>query len=408
MTTVVLPPAPTTPTGGATPYRLIPLAPGDDAFVSLAAELGAAFAPRAAAHDRDNTFVAENYPLLRESGYLRLPVPTELGGLGASMRQVWYAQAELARHCGATALAVNMHLYQVVGNAYRWRRGVAAVEPMLRRIAGEGVVLMTSGGSDGIYPNGVAVRDGDGYRVSARKRFCSGAPAADVLVTMAVHDDPEAGREVLLVGIPTRSPGVRMVETWDALGMRATGSHEMALEDVRVGDGQVVARRPWGRLDPVLRSAGVHFAPTVASVYVGVAVGARDEAVRTVRARRASDGTPLAADPTTQRLVGQMEQKLRVAWWSLIGALTELGDDYVPDDNALEAVMLAKRQAILAAVEVVDLAVEAVGGSAYFKTSPLERAVRDVRAGLFHPLTPERTLLYAARLALGEPADTIW
>ena len=130
--------------------------------------------------------------------------------------------------------------------------------------------------------------------------------------------------------------------------------------------------------------------------------------MRTVRARRAGDGTPLAADPTTQRLVGQMEQKLRVAWWSLIGALTELGDDYVPDDNALEAVMLAKRQAILAAVEVVDLAVEAVGGSAYFKTSPLERAVRDVRAGLFHPLTPERTLLYAARLALGEPADTIW
>lgn len=406
--TAVLSPAPAPATSRAARHQFAPLAPGDDAFVPLAAELGAAFAPRVAEHDRDNTFVAENYPTMREAGYLRLPVPTELGGLGASMRQVCYAQAELARHCASTALAVNMHLYLVLGNAFRWRRGATVVEPTLRRVANEGVVLMTSGGSDGIYPNGVAVRDGDGYRVSARKRFCSQAPVADVLVTMAVHDDPDAGREVLLLGIPTRSPGVRMVETWDALGMRATGSHEMALDDVRVGDGQVVARRPWGRLDPVLRSAGVHFAPPVASVYAGVAAAARDEAVRIVRARRSGDGAPLAADPTTQRLVGQMDQQLRVAWWSLIGALTELGDDYAPDDDALETVMLAKRQVMTAAVEVVDLAVETVGGAAYFKGSPLERAVRDVRAGLFHPLTPERTLLFAGRRALGEAADTIW
>ncbi len=57
---------------------------------------------------------------------------------------------------------------------------------------------------------------------------------------------------------------------------------------------------------------------------------------------------------------------------------------------------------------VVDLAMSTVGGSAYFKTSPLEQAYRDVRAGLFHPLNPERTLTYAGRLALGLPADTVW
>ena len=51
---------------------------------------------------------------------------------------------------------------------------------------------------------------------------------------------------------------------------------------------------------------------------------------------------------------------------------------------------------------------QVVGGSAYFKSSPLERAYRDVRAGAFHPLNPERTLLYAGRLALAQPANTIW
>src|SRR5438445_1002115 len=85
----------------------------DHRFVPLAADLGARFAPEAAAHDRDNTFVAENYEALKASGYTRLPIPEELGGLGASMRQVCFAEAELARHCASTALAISMHLHPV-------------------------------------------------------------------------------------------------------------------------------------------------------------------------------------------------------------------------------------------------------------------------------------------------------
>ena len=70
--------------------------------------------------------------------------------------------------------------------------------------------------------------------------------------------------------------------------------------------------------------------------------------------------------------------------------------------------MLAKRCVVTEAIEVVDLAMEAVGGSAYFKRSPLERAYRDVRGGTFHPFTPEKTLQYAGRIALGQPVDQIW
>ena len=281
---------------------------------------------------------------MREQGYLRLAVPVELGGLGASMRQVCYAQAELAKHC-ASALAVNMHLYLVLANAYRWRHG-APVEGVLRRVADDGIVLMTSGGSDGIWPSRTAVRDNGGFRVSGRKMFCSQAPIADVLVTMAAYDDPEEGTMVLLMGIPTTSEGFQVVETWDTLGMRATASHDVQLDDVKVSDAQIVARRPWGKVDPALRNAGVHFAPPVAAVYFGVAAAARDEAVRVVCDRRSGDGHPLAQDATSQRLVGLMDHKLKVAWWSLAGALGELGEDYTPDEAALELVMLAKRQVV--------------------------------------------------------------
>jgi len=91
-----------------------------------------------------------------------------------------------------------------------------------------------------------------------------------------------------------------------------------------------------------------------------------------------------------------MEARLRVAWWALLAAIDEIGDDPPADDATFTAVMVAKRHAVLEAKAVVDIAVEVVGGPAFFRTSPLERAYRDVRAGPFHPLTPEATLQHVA------------
>jgi acyl-CoA dehydrogenase len=228
------------------------------------------------------------------------------------------------------------------------------------------------------------------------------------MTTMAVYDDPEEGKVVLLMGIPTSSPGFEILETWDTLGMRATSSHDVQLTDVTVGEAQIAARRPWGKVDPALRNAGVHFAPPVAAVYHGVAAAARDEAVQIVSSRKDGEGRPLAEDPTIQRQIGEMDYKLRTSWWSLMGALDEMGDEYAPDERVFGTLMLAKRHIVTAATEVVDLAMAAAGGSAYFRRSPLEQAYRDVRAGEFHPLNPEKTLLYAGRAALEQPVDTLW
>ena len=402
----------TTPTTAASiaPYRPAPARPGDDRFVPLAAELGARFAERAAEHDRANTFVEENFAQLRESGYTALAIPEELGGLGASFRQVCYAQAELARYCGATALAVNMHIYLTLTNMYRWKNGADAAEGLLRRIAAEKLIMMTSGGSDGLWPNTTAVRENGGFRVNGRKAFCSQSPVANVLSTFATYDDPSEGKVVLAIGVPMSSAGVQIVETWDTLGMRGTASHDVQLDDVMVGEGQVVARQPWGKMGPVLRSALIHAGATMGSVYYGIAAGARDEAMRALARRRSGGGAPAAGDTAIARIVGMMEYKLRTAWWALVGSLNELADDYhypVSEEN-VSVGLLAKRCVVTEAVEIVDLAMEAVGGSAFYKRSPLERAYRDVRGGPFHPLAPEKTLQFAGRLALGEPVDQIW
>ena len=383
----------------------IPVRPDDARFVHLAARIGAVAAAHAAEHDRDATFVAESYIAMREHGYLALAVPDNFGGLGATLRQVCYAQAELAQHDSATALSAAMHVYQTLMHAYRHRTGAIDAEAVLCGVAEHGLVIATSGGSDWLWPTATAVPDGACFRVSGRKMFCSQSSAATIVSTCAVVGEPHEDAEVLHFSVPLDTDGIRIEETWNTLGMRGTASHDVVFDNVIVHTDNLVGRRRYGEFGTPLLAAAVHFAPVVSATYFGIAAAARDTAVAATVVDTQSPVRP-GALPRTQRLVGLMDAKLRSAWWALIGAIDELGDDYVASPSALATVMLAKRQAVTGAIKVVDLAMDVLGGRSYFRKSSLERAYRDVRAGTFHPLTPESTLTYAGKLALGDAGIT--
>jgi alkylation response protein AidB-like acyl-CoA dehydrogenase len=383
----------------------VPSRPDDTAFVDIAARIGAVAAEHAAEHDRDATFVAEAYAEMREHRYLALTVPAELGGLGATMRQACYAQAELARHDGATGLSVAMHTYLTLVQGYRHRKGAPDAEAVLRRVANEGIVIATSGGSDWLWPTTTAEPTGNGYVVNGRKTFCSQSPAATVVATCAVLGEPGAAADVMHFSVPLGAPGVRLEETWDTLGMRGTASHDVVLTDVAVPADKIAGHRPYGELGAPLLAATVHFAPIVGSTYFGIAAGARDAAVAAAAA--GTRGPRATADlPAVHRQIGLMDAKLRGAWWSLMGSLDELGEDYTATPETLTTVMVAKRQAVTEAIEVVNIAMEVMGGRSFFRRFGMERAYRDVRAGTFHPLTPEATLTYAGKVALGDPGVT--
>jgi alkylation response protein AidB-like acyl-CoA dehydrogenase len=382
-----------------------PVRPDDTRFVGLAAEIGAVAAKHAVDHDREATFVAEAYAAMKERGYLALAVPEELGGPGGTLRQICYAQAELARHDGATALAVTMHLYLTAMQAFRYRAGAPDAEAVLRRVVDEGIVIATSGGSDWLWPTTIAVVDGDVLRVTGRKAFCSQSPGATAVATSAVIGEPGDGAEVAHFSVPLAADGVSIVETWDTLGMRGTASHDLVLDDVVVPLDKISARRPYGELGAPLMLAALHFAPIGGACYLGIACGARDVAVDGATAG-ARGPSAMASLPRVHRQVGLMDAKLRRSWWSLMGSLDELGDQPQPGPASLSTVMVAKRQAVLDAIAVVDLAMDVLGGRSYFRRSPLERAYRDVRAGTFHPFPPETTLAYAGKVALGDPGVT--
>jgi alkylation response protein AidB-like acyl-CoA dehydrogenase len=377
----------------------------EDAFkleaelVDWAASFGPVLAEHAARHDRDGTFVTEGHNALREAGVLAIGVPAELGGRGATIRQIAMVQRELAKYCGSTALCTAMHQHVVAFGAWRYRRGMPGADAMLKRVAEDKIVLVSTGGADFTSPRGTTEKVDGGYRVTGTKIFCSQSPVGTALSTLMPYDDPEQGLRALSMTIPLASEGVTVLDNWDSLGMRGTGSNDVTLENVFVPDAAVGADRPHGVLDGPLQVIAQHALSIITATYLGVAEGAYANALKVAATK--------ATDPSVQRQVGLMSARLQVASWALDGALATVGDDPMPSMEGVAAVMAAKREVAAAGIEVCDLAMEVAGGQAYFKGSPIERAYRDIRAIKFHPLQPEVALLHAGRVALGQPSEVL-
>jgi alkylation response protein AidB-like acyl-CoA dehydrogenase len=162
-------------------------------WMGIVRELGPTFAERAAAHDASDAFVADNYAALKERGVFRAAVPAELGGGGASVGELCGMIRELAHHCSSTALAASMHTHSTAMLSFLWRGGNKAPEPLLRRVAAEGLMLVSTGGSDWLAGSGRLEKVEGGYRMTGRKIFASGVPAGHLLMTTGIFDDPQEG-----------------------------------------------------------------------------------------------------------------------------------------------------------------------------------------------------------------------
>lgn len=363
-------------------------------WVKAADALGAQFAVRAARFDQDDDFVAANYADLRMAGFFAAAVPAELGGGGATHAELCAMLRTLAHYCSSTALALSMHTHLVATAAWRWRNDKAPVEALLRRVAAEQIVLVSSGGSDWLPSGGRAEKADGGFRITARKRFSSGCPAGTLLMTSAVYDDPAAGPTVLHFGVPLSAPGVRIEETWRAMGMRATGSHDIVLDGFQVADAGVVGRRPQGKWHGLYHIISMVAFPLIYAVYVGVAEAARGVALKAVAGR---------SDPDVTAAVGAMENELVAAQLALRHMIeTARGR---PGPETTSAMFIGRTLAARAAIATVEAAMEVAGGAGFYRDLGLERLFRDVQGARYHPLREPQQQRLAGRVALGLDID---
>jgi alkylation response protein AidB-like acyl-CoA dehydrogenase len=368
----------------------------------IAAELGPIFAERANTATDEDKYVADNIALLKSSGLVEAGVPRELDGGGADVDELAAMLRTLAYHCGSTGLAFSMHTHQVAIPAWRWKHqkaAMAAVEPLLKRIANERILLLSSGGSDWIAGSGKAEKVEGGYRITARKIFSSGAPTGDLLMTGAVLETVGEPPMVLHFGIPMSSPHVKVLDTWRTLGMRGTGSHDVMIDGHVVPEAGVSVRRKAGEWHPIFHIIATIAFPLIYAVYLGVAESARDIAIGL--AKRKTPGRHAI------ELAGRMETELtaaRLAHESMMAVVRR----NAPSADTINDVMIGKELVARHAIAAVEYAMELAGGAGFYRAAGLERRFRDIQAARYHPLQSGPQAEYAGAMALGLPVDRIF
>ena len=366
--------------------------------------LAAEFAARAAQHDRDASFPFENFDQLSEAGLLALTVPTALGGSGANARDAARVLNVIGKADPSTALVLSMHYIQhlVMARSTRWPGRLAR---KLARETVEGVALVNAlrvepdlgSPARGGLPATTARRTETGWRLSGRKIYSTGAPILKWYAVWAKTDEPEVRVGLFLV--PAGLPGTRIVETWDHLGLRASGSHDVIFDDVVFPlDHEIDVRKPDQWKVPDFTHATVH-AIFVAAIYDGIARAARDWLVEFLKNRVPSNlGAPLATLPRAQEIVGGIEARLAVNARLIHSFAGDFDDGVQLSASESNIIKLTVTNNAIAAVED---ALSLTSNHGLTRANPLERHYRDVLCGRVHTPQDDATRVNAGRLALG-------
>lgn len=364
----------------------------DDSWDQKAREVAAAAAAASERHDRDDTFVEEGYASLKDAGFFKALVPQELGGGGATVGELCNAIRIISAECGSTGLAFSMHCHLVAVATWRWRNQGEPTDGLLKRVATENLILVSSGGSDWLRSAGTAEKVDGGYLVTARKPFSSGSPAGDLLVTSAVYDDPSDGPTVLHFAVPLKSKQVEHAPTWQVLGMRGTGSNDVQINGLFVPEAAISCRRPQGEWHMLFHIISMIAFALIYAAYLGIAEGARTRALQLAGKR--------PADLLLAQLAGELENEILAA--KLAHAeMVRIAESGTPGPAATSAAMACRTLVGRHSITAVEKALELAGGAAFYRRAGLERAFRDVQAARFHPLQQKQQLDFTGRLALG-------
>jgi alkylation response protein AidB-like acyl-CoA dehydrogenase len=388
------------------------IAPAASADTLLTPEMLARFDARAPQYDRTNSFFTEDFEELRASGYLKASLPVEFGGLGLDLAGINRMQRQIAYVAPATAVAVNMHHYFVGLCADLHRAGDRSCDWVLARAA-EGHVFAAGHGEAGndipvLLSTSQAARVDGGWEITGHKIFGSLSPVWTYLGVHAMDASDPANPKIVHAFVDRDSPRLRIDETWDALGMRATMSHDTILDRTFVPDEATMLVCPAGFAGAGLFHVAL-FAWALlgfAGVYSSIARRAYDDTVARMHDRTSMALTrSMAHHPEVQHHVAEM----RIHLEAIDAHLDRVCADWVDGvDHGADwpvKIVACKYDVVTRAFAVVDTAMDLTGGAGIFKRSRIEQLFRDARLGRFHPGNTLLTHELVGKLSLGIDPD---
>lgn len=370
-------------------------------FVTRAQKLSEGISENAAYCDKEGEFPFASFEMLKQANYLQATIPEEYGGEHASLYEMVLMQEYLAKGDGSTALGVGWHLGMMLDLRENRHWPESLYEKMCKETVENGEMInsfasepATGSPTRGGVPETYAEKTDDGWLITGRKTFSTLSPILNYFVVSAkIKDEDQIGRFLV-----HKSERVTIKETWDTLGMRATGSHDVILDKVFVPIDDLIELEKIGEGSHVKQDSGwmLH----IPACYIGIAHAARDFAVQfALNYRPNSLPGPIAELSHIKEKLGKIEVELKTAR-TLLYSVADRWDQNKESRLQLKPDLgLVKYVATNSAISIVDQAMRIVGGSSLAKKFPLERMYRDVRAGLHNPPMDDNVLKSLAEQA---------
>jgi butyryl-CoA dehydrogenase len=354
--------------------------------------------PRARESDRAQRFDRELARRLGDMGYLGAPVAEEYGGRDLDYVTYGVIVEEVGRGDSAMRTVVSVQTSLVCGSIERWGTEEQKRSWLPRLCSGDalGCFALTEPdtGSDAAALRTRAEKVDGGWRISGQKMWISLGNFAEVALVFAQTNPSQKHRGLACFLVPTESPGFDPQEIHGKLGLRASDTAAISLDDVEVPDEALLGEVGDGF--KVAMSALDSGRYSVAAGCVGICQGCVDASVSYATERR-QFGVPIARFQLVQELIAEMVVKRDAARMLVrrAGALKDVGRPNTTETS------IAKLYATEAAVECANAAIQVHGGSGYVDDHPVERYLRDARVTTLYEGTSQIQKLIIGREATG-------
>ncbi len=371
-------------------------------IMGMADEIAVIADEHASKHDVAASFPEEAFAAMAQTPLHGLTVPEEFGGMGADPLETMLAIESLAQGDGSAALIATMHWGHTAGVGLNTEWPTDLKKMFLNEVAKNGALYNTAASEPamgspsrgGSYAT-TAVKKDDGWHITGRKSWSTGAPGLRWAgVGASVEDEPGTLTRANFL-VPMDLAGVEIVENWDNLAMRASGSHDIVFDDVVVPLNY--------RLPAAGKPNGSPWSYLTSALYLGIGIAARNWAIDFAKNRKptALGGKSIAELDGVQAKVAQMELRILGARSALYSSVEEWINNPGQRGSLGPQLAAAKVLATNNAIEITDLAMRIVGSVGMQRANPLERYFRDARAGLGNPPIDDVAQGQIAKATLG-------
>lgn len=334
----------------------------------------AEIAPIAAQLDKTSRFPVEVFKKMGELGLMGLPIPEEYGGTGADLISYCLALEEVGRACGGTGLSYEAHVSLACMPIYLYGTEEQKQQYLVPLASGQGIgsfgLTEPGAGSDAGGTKTTAVLQGDQWVINGSKIFITNGGYAKTAVLTAVTDKQNRGISAFIV--PTDTPGFKVSKAYDKLGMKASNTVELILEDVRIPAENLLGTLNHGFKQFLTTLDGGRVA--ISALAIGIARSAFETALGYAK-QREQFGRTLSKFQSIQNKLADMSMNIELARNAVFKAAW-LHDQARP--FTMEA-SYAKLFSSEMTMRTCDQAIQILGGNGYMSEYPVERNFRDAK-----------------------------